>query len=115
VSTTTRQCWHLIDQHGRIYEGGDYEPHYDSEQEATEAAEEAETDDTRYTAVLLDKSCVTVVCNGCDEEFEDDDHTPHFPSAALALSYADDCEWQTSPDGYALCDGCKTSTTEALS
>lgn len=113
IATNDQPCWHLIDKDGSVYEGGDGQSHYESEQDAAEVADCLDGDDVpEYAPKQLDRPCVTVDCDVCGEGIDTDDGSiPHFDSEVFARSNVADYDWVISEGGRVLCEQCRPRET----
>lgn len=105
-------CWVPVDADGKALEIYERTPHYESEADAligvTERGYRADDDKAIAGVKALPQPCVELHCDGCGEEYEDDEagYGIHFTNPDGAIRAGRESEWTFSPDGTAHCWAC---------
>lgn len=110
-------CWVPVGADGKPLAAYDGIPHYESEVKAligvTEMGWRNEDGEPIADVKALPLPCVELFCDGCGEEYGDDEfgYGVHFANPADALDAGREYEWTTGPEGTAHCPDCPPLTS----
>jgi hypothetical protein len=109
ITTEDYTCWRIVLASGEDHDMGDGVQHYRHEQDARNAID----DHPGATAQAFAQPCVTVACDGCELDFENDVFTLHFEDGVeQARKVARESDWTVTEDGRMYCWDCPVPDAE---